>query len=188
MSANPSRHLRPTSSRRASRLAAALVGTVALSGVALGGTRAAGAAAPPLHAPVVTRAALDPALVDGRGADVDFVEQEAENAVTDGTVLGAGKTDVERRAAYTLTAEASGRDAVALSRGQYVEFTLTESANAINVRYSIPDAPTGGGLRSPLEVSVNGKPAGTMTLTSEYAWLYAMYPFSNDPDAGPTPG
>ena len=29
--------------------------------------------------PVVTRAALDPALVAGRGADVGFVEQEAEN-------------------------------------------------------------------------------------------------------------
>ena len=30
--------------------------------------------------PVVTRAALDPALVAGRGADVGFLEQEAENA------------------------------------------------------------------------------------------------------------
>lgn len=30
--------------------------------------------------PVVTRAGLDPALVAGRGATVDFVEQEAEQA------------------------------------------------------------------------------------------------------------
>ena len=56
----------------------------------------------------VTRAALDPALVAGRGADVDFVEQEAENAATNGTVIGPDRT------AYTLPAEASGRTAVQL--------------------------------------------------------------------------
>src|SRR4051794_10507275 len=36
----------------------------------------------------VTRAALDPALVAGRGATVDFAEQEAENATTTGAVIG----------------------------------------------------------------------------------------------------
>jgi hypothetical protein len=141
-----------------------------------------------------TRAALDPALVDGRGADVAFAEQEAENAVTTGELLSASATgDIasydpdrrgsEQRAAYTLTAEASGRDAVRLDRGEYVEFTLTRDANAITVRASIPDAPRGGGIRSPLEVAVGGRRIRTMTLTSEYAWLYADYPFSNDPQA-----
>ena len=52
----------------------------------------------------------------------------------------------EQRAAYTLTGEASGRDAVRLDRGEHVDFTLTRDANAINVRYSIPDAPRGGGI------------------------------------------
>ena len=28
----------------------------------------------------------------------------------------------------------------------------------------------------------------TLTLTSKYSWLYAMYPFSNDPNADPNPG
>ena len=128
--------------------------------------------------PAVTRAALDPALVAGAGATVGFVEQEAEKAATDGTVIGPG-TD-----AYTLAAEASGRSAVSLKPGQYVEFTLPAAANAINVRYSIPDAPTGGGITAPLDVSVNGKSRSTMTLTSQYAWLYNQYPFSNDPNAG----
>ena len=69
-----------------------------------------------------TRAALDPALVEGRGAAVDFAEQEAENAVHTGELLSASATgDIasydpdrrgdEQRAAYTLSAEASGRDA-----------------------------------------------------------------------------
>ncbi|ROQ67175.1 pectate lyase-like protein [Streptomyces sp. 840.1] len=129
-------------------------------------------------APAVTRAALDPALVAGRGADVPFVEQEAENAATDGTVIGPG------RAAYTLPAEASGRKAVSLEPGRHVEFRLPRAANAITVRYSIPDAPNGGGITAPLDVAVNGKKRSTMTLTSQYSWLYNQYPFSNDPGAG----
>jgi Pectate lyase superfamily protein len=127
----------------------------------------------------VTRAALDPSLVSGRGADPGFVEQEAENAATNGTIIGPGTT------AYTLAAEASGRSAVSLTPGQYVEFTLPAAANAINVRYSIPDAPAGGGITAPLNVTVDGQHGQTMTLTSQYAWLYNEYSFSNDPTAGP---
>ena len=155
----------------------ALVATVAvaiLAGANLLGPAAASAAP---AAPVVTRAALDPALVAGRGADVPFLEQEAENAATNGEVIGPD------RAAYTLPAEASGRTAVRLDPGEHVEFTLPAAANAITVRYSIPDAPTGGGITAPLEVTVDGGPADTMTLTSEYAWLYNQYPFTNDPNA-----
>ncbi|SDJ37027.1 glycosyl hydrolase family 28-related protein [Streptomyces indicus] len=146
-------------------------------------TAASGAAAPaaaerPVAAPTpVTRAALDPALTGGRGAEVRFLEQEAENAVTDGERIGPDRT------AYTLPAEASGRSAVKLRRGEYVEFTLPKAANAITVRYSIPDAPGGGGIQAPLDVTVNGKSRRTMTLTSEYSWLYNQYPFTNDPGA-----
>ncbi|MFD0203701.1 MULTISPECIES: glycosyl hydrolase family 28-related protein [Saccharothrix] len=141
---------------------------------------AAGIAVPAADAapaPVVTRAALDPALVAGRGADVAFLEQEAENATTTGTVIGPDRT------AYTLPSEASGRAAVRLAPGEHVEFTLPKAANAITVRYSIPDAPTGGGITAPLDVTVNGKHRQTMTLTSQYAWLYNQYPFTNDPNA-----
>ncbi|MFI9593243.1 glycosyl hydrolase family 28-related protein [Nonomuraea sp. NPDC052265] len=127
--------------------------------------------------PVVTRAALDPALVAGRGARVGFAEQEAENAATDGTVIGPD------RDAYTLPAEASGRRAVRLTPGRHVEFTLPAAANAITVRYSIPDAPSGGGITAPLDVAVNGRHRATMTLTSQYSWLYNQYPFSDDPGA-----
>jgi hypothetical protein len=160
---------------RPSRLVVAA--TVGLSVVAGGGTALAGERAHAVSAPVVTRAALDPSLVAGRGATVDFLEQEAENAATNGTVIGPD------RSAYTLPAEASGRKAVKLTPGQYVEFTLPNAANAINVRYSIPDAPGGGGITAPLNVTVNGGHRKTMTLTSQYAWLYNQYPFTNDPNA-----
>jgi hypothetical protein len=128
--------------------------------------------------PAVTRAALAPSLVAGRGATVNFSEQEAEKAATNGTIIGPD------RSAYTLPAEASGRSAVRLTPGQYVEFTLPSAANAITVRYSIPDAANGGGITAPLAVTVNGGARKTMTLTSQYAWLYNQYPFSNDPKAG----
>ena len=131
----------------------------------------------PAASAVVTRAGLDPALVAGRGAAVRFLEQEAENARTDGVVLGPDRT------AYTPAAEASGRKAVRLTPGQWVEFTLPAAANAITVRYSIPDAPRGGGLRAPLSVTVNGRDRQTMPLTSEYAYLYNQYPFTDDPQA-----
>jgi hypothetical protein len=151
----------------------ATVGAIAALGVGDG----VATAESPRATPVVTRAALDPALVAGRGASVAFLEQEAERAATNGTVIGPDRT------AYTLAAEASGRTAVRLAPGQHVEFTLPHAANAITVRYSIPDAPGGGGGTAPLAVTVNGKHRQSMTLTSQYSWLYNQYPFTNDPNA-----
>ncbi|MEU5942816.1 glycosyl hydrolase family 28-related protein [Micromonospora sp. NPDC047548] len=161
-------------SRRRSRW----VALATAAGVGVAGAPALAVVVSAAPAPVVTRAALDPSLVAGRGASVGFVEQEAEYAATNGTVIGPD------RSAYTLPAEASGRRAVKLTAGQYVEFTLPSAANAITVRYSIPDAPGGGGITSPLDVSVNRGPKRTMALTSQYAWLYNQYPFTNDPTAG----
>ncbi len=148
-----------------------LTGMVAAPAAAAGG----GSSSTPTP---VTRAALDPALVAGRGANVKFVEQEAENAVTNGTLVGPS------RDAYQLAAEASGRRAVSLAPGQYVEFTLPRAANALTVRYALPDAANGGGITAPLKVTVAGRDTRTMTLTSKYSWLYNQYSFSNDPNAG----
>ncbi|HVQ91049.1 MAG TPA: glycosyl hydrolase family 28-related protein [Mycobacteriales bacterium] len=162
--------------RFSGQLRLAVVVVLAAAGIA-GTPGLAAASAGPAPAPAPTRAALDPALVAGRGADVAFAEQEAERAATNGTRIGPD------RSAYTLAAEASGRSAVRLAPGQYVEFTLPRAANAITVRYSIPDAPNGGGITAPLAVTVNGGGRKIMPLTSKYAWLYNQYPFSNDPNA-----
>ncbi|MFB9679413.1 glycosyl hydrolase family 28-related protein [Streptosporangium vulgare] len=161
--------------RRASAGVAAVIAASLGLGVVPGAPALAGTGGAP--APVVTRAALDPSLVAGRGAAVAFAEQEAENATTNGTAIGPD------RAAYTLAGEASGRKAVRLTPGQHVEFTLPKAANAITVRYSIPDAPNGGGITAPLNVTVNGAGKRVMTLTSQYSWLYNQYPFTNDPNA-----
>ncbi|WBB68017.1 glycosyl hydrolase family 28-related protein [Micromonospora sp. WMMD812] len=167
----------PRTRRRSTAAVAAATALVTAVGILAGAPAAATGKHGTAPAPVVTRAALDPQLVAGKGARVGFLEQEAENAVTNGEVIGPDRT------AYTLPSEASGRRAVKLVPGRHVEFTLPAAANAITVRYSIPDAPSGGGITAPLDVAVNGKRVRSMTLTSEYAWLYNQYPFSNDPDA-----
>jgi Pectate lyase superfamily protein len=158
------------------RLAAVLVAAAAFV------LPAASAAA---TAPRVTVAAVDPALLGGRGAQLGIVEQEAENADTDGTILPFDTS------AYTLAGEASGRQAVKLLPGEWVAFTLTEPANAVTIRYAIPDAAGGGGIDAPLAVGVdqNGDGLGsthpqTIALTSRYSYLYNLYPFTNDPSAG----
>jgi hypothetical protein len=116
---------------------------------------------------------LVPAVV---GATLPYIELEAENAVTNGTVIGPDRTF------KTLAAEASGRQAVTLNAtGQYVEFTLPQPANSIVVRYSIPDSADGAGLTAPLSLYLNDKRQTDLSLTSKYAWVYGAYPFNNNP-------
>jgi hypothetical protein len=120
------------------------------------------------------------------GASFPYVEQEAENAATDGTILSS-------RVWRTLAYEASGRKAVQLvGQGKFVEFTLTAPANAMDFRYSIPDAAGGGGVgasptayNATISLYVNGTKLGTLPLTSLYTWRYGSYQFVNTPTNNP---
>ncbi|WP_239470274.1 CARDB domain-containing protein [Archangium violaceum] len=116
----------------------------------------------------------------GRGANVPWIEYEAENGTTNGQVQGPS------RALGTIPGEASGRKAVVLNAtGQYVQWTTTAAANAIVVRNSIPDAPGGGGITATLSLYVNGSKLTTLTLSSKEAWVYGGDDFqSNSPSAG----
>ena len=112
----------------------------------------------------------------GRGAAVPFTEYAAVKAQHAGTVIGPSFN------LYTLPAEAVGRTAVTLNgAGQYIDFTLARPANAVDLRYSIPDAPDGTGLTTPLHVSADGRALPDLTLTSKYTWFYGSYPFTNNP-------
>ena len=125
-----------------------------------------------------TIAGIPVAEAQGYGAKVPFVEYEAENAFTTGTVIGPD------RRFTTLAAEASGRRAVRLEPGQFVEFVLAKRANAVTVRYAIPDSTDGKGLTSGLRISVGGRSLGSLTTTSRYGWFYGAYPFTNKPADG----
>lgn len=115
----------------------------------------------------------------GAGADLPWITHEAEAMRTSGEVLGP------KYAPNTLETESSRQQAVKLAAaGDYVEFTATAAANALVLRYSLPDAPAGGGTNAALELLVNGRPVRSLALTSRYAHLYGNYPFTNDPAAG----
>jgi F5/8 type C domain/Pectate lyase superfamily protein/Abnormal spindle-like microcephaly-assoc'd, ASPM-SPD-2-Hydin len=98
----------------------------------------------------------------GTGASVPFTEYEAENATTNGTVIGPDFTQGD------LATEASGREAVQLTaQGKYVQFTLTSPANAFDVHYALPQGASGT-----LSVYVNGsKLSQELSLTSAYSYI-----------------
>src|SRR5438093_13122070 len=89
---------------------------------------------------ILTRAvSLDSALAIP-GANVPWITYEAENGSYTGTLRGPSYT------LNTVESESSGRKCVRLSStAQYVQFTNTANANAIVVRYSVPDTAGGGG-------------------------------------------
>jgi hypothetical protein len=121
-------------------------------------------------------------LFVGRGANMPFDNYEAEDGVTGGgaSVVGPNRTVGD------LAGEASGRRAVTLDNtGAYVEWTTKARTNTLVTRFSIPDAPGGGGRNSTLNVYVDGVFHKTINLTSKYAWLYgAEAGPGNSPSAG----
>jgi hypothetical protein len=112
------------------------------------------------------------------GADTPWTTYEAEAMRTTGAVLGP------RYDPYQVETESSGQKCVRLEAAQFVEFTAAAGANALVVRYSLPDAPGGGGESSDIELSINGKPIRSLAVTSRYSRLYGSYPFTKNPADG----
>jgi len=126
-----------------------------------------------------TVVALDPGVTAGVGAPPDFVEYEAENGATNGRIVGPD------RGFTTLASEASGRRAVVLEgQGDYVEFTLSAPANALTVRYALPDGPDGKPVDARLGVYAQNRRIGELTVTSRYCCYYGRYPFTKHPADG----
>jgi hypothetical protein len=125
------------------------------------------------------------------GATTPFISYEAE----DGT-LGGGATINALTAPPTTEyssaeLEASGHAYVKLAQaGQYVEWTNKTGKNitAFNVRYSIPDAPTGGGITSTLDLYVNGTMRQVVPMNSIQTWLYEGNNNYNGNDQNPADG
>ncbi len=149
---------------------------------ALRRTLALAASAATLAAAGVAAIAAQPALAaatGGSGASLPYVEVQAENSATNGTVIGPSYTQGQ------LADEASGRKAVTLQgTGQYVSFTTPVATNSIDFRYSIPDSSDGSVYTAPLSLYINGAKQTDFTLTNAYSWYYGSYPFTNTPGSG----
>jgi len=116
---------------------------------------------------------------DPPGAEMPWTTYEAETMRSTGTVLGPAYGP------HLVETESSAQQCVKLSApGQYVAFTAQSAANAMVVRYSLPDAADGGGTRSTLALYRNDKRIQDLAITSQYSWLYGDYPFTNNPKAG----
>ncbi|MGX7828184.1 discoidin domain-containing protein [Actinokineospora sp. 24-640] len=121
-------------------------------------------------------------LYVGRGANMPYDMYEAEDATTGGGATRVGPN----RTVGDLAGEASGRRAVTLNTtGAYVQFTTRATTNTLVTRFSIPDAPGGGGTNATLNVYINNTFHKTIPLTSRYAWLYgAEASPNNNPGSG----
>ncbi len=114
-----------------------------------------------------------------RGATLPYQELEAEAGVTNGQISGVST------AYLTVESESSGRRFVNLSAtGQYVQWTSAKAANALTLRYNMPDAGAGGGINGTLSLYVNGTKVKTLNLTSRFAWTYGAFPFNDNPGNG----
>lgn len=81
--------------------------------------------------------------------------------------------------------EASGGNVVHLRRaGEYLEFPAPVAADALTIRFSLPDSPRGGGRDGLLDLSVNGSATRAVLVTSRLSRVYGDFPWTNDPARG----
>lgn len=100
---------------------------------------------------------------DNYGAKMPYTSHEAENATIENGATIQQSTDMESTAV-----EATNQTYVELpKKDAAVTFNVTEPANALNVRYTIPDGASGQ-----LDVQVNGSSVGNLDLSSHSAWQY----------------
>jgi len=115
------------------------------------------------------------ALAHAAGAVTPFTSYEAESGI-----LGGGATIVSLTAPPTTqysspALEASGHAYVQLTgTGQYIEWTNNtgQPISFINLRESIPDSPTGGGITATLNLYVNGVFRQALNVNSKQTWIY----------------
>jgi hypothetical protein len=149
---------------------AVLLITLALAVVvaypALSAVTAPHAAAPSTNAATGTGAA---------GATTPFRSYEAEAGTLGGGAAVASLTAAPTTRYSSATLEASGHAYVRLSgTGQNVKWTNNtgQSITAINVRESIPDSPSGGGITATLNLYVDGAFRQALKVNSKQAWVY----------------
>ncbi|WP_169747117.1 malectin domain-containing carbohydrate-binding protein [Edaphobacter aggregans] len=109
------------------------------------------------------------------GAQTPFVSYEGEAGVLGGGATVVSLTTPPATEFTTPQLEASGRAFAQLtSTGQSVSWTNNtgHAITAINVRYSIPDAPNGGGITSTLDLYVNGTLRQALNVNSKQSWIY----------------
>ena len=98
------------------------------------------------------------------GAKLGYTTYEAEQSeLKNGVVKNASSSEAERATAR----EASGQAYVDLPTNASVSFIAQADANAVTIRYTVPDGESGK-----VEVKVNNTVIGTLDLSSKSNWQY----------------
>ena len=109
------------------------------------------------------------------GATLPFTSYEAESGTLGGGATVVALTGPPPTQFSSAQLEASGHAFVQLNQpGQSVTWTNNTAQNIsfINVRYSIPDSTSGGGITSTLDLYVNGQFRQALLMNSRQTWQY----------------
>jgi len=122
-------------------------------------------------------------MINGKikyGATVPYTTFLAEKFKHNGKLLAPS------RVYRTVTAECVGRQAVELNKtGQYITITLTEPANAVTVRYSIPDGSHNATISNVAAFKATltlyaAKDKYILPVNTAHSHLYGNFPWSKD--------
>ena len=139
----------------------------------------------------ITLTSTTPPPLTTAGATTPFISFEAEKGAVGGGAAIVSLTSAPTTQYSSPELESSGHAYVRLNAtGQYVEWVNTtgKDITAINVRASIPDAPTGGGLTATLDLLVNGTFRQALNLTSKQTWGYEGNNHYNNESQSPADG
>jgi hypothetical protein len=125
------------------------------------------------------------------GANTPFISYEAEAGILGGGATVVSLTAPPTNMFSTPQLEASGHAYVHLAAtSQSVSWTNNtgKAITALNVRYSIPDAVTGGGITSTLDLYVNNVLRQAIPVNSMQTWEYESPSSYDSASEDPTTG
>jgi len=130
---------------------------------------------------LLTLSVIFPASLDSSqastGAAIPWITYEAEDMVHTGAVLEFTNSPIGWESS-------AGKCVKLAAPGHFVEFSARAAANALVVRYSLPDPAEGRGVDATISLYQNSTLIRKLPITSRYSWLYGSYPFVNSPAAG----
>jgi Carbohydrate binding module (family 6)/Ricin-type beta-trefoil lectin domain-like/Right handed beta helix region len=125
------------------------------------------------------------------GATTPFAGYEAEAGTLGGGASTVSLTSPPATQYSSAALEASGHAYVHLSgTGQSVQWTNNtgQPISFVNVRASIPDSASGGGITGTLDLYVDGTFRQALNLNSKQTWIYEGSQYNNSDDQNPADG
>ncbi|MEE4544798.1 discoidin domain-containing protein [Streptomyces sp. V4-01] len=184
--------------RRRALIPGLAVPLAAVLGLAWTGAAPAGAVSPPAAraqagapAPARVPTTAAAAAAAGVGASTAFTTYEGEAGTLGGGASTVALTSAPTTQYSSAALEASGHAYAHLgATGQSVRWTNSTGGpiSFLNVRASIPDSASGGGITATLDLYVDGVFRQALDLNSKQTWVYEGTDYNNSDDQNPADG